>query len=227
MLREPRAERRQGGLLDPLPQRSRPGGRQFAGRRAGGRAAGRMHDQRHRRARRQCRARGDRDGAARCARTACPTRPASRPRCITRASQAGLERHRLSGAVQQGDRRQERLRARIGHPSGRHAEERADLRDHDARRCRRERRPRWSWASSPAATPSATSWKTLGYELGDNALRGRLPPLQGSGRQEEARLRRGHRRAGRRRDRARPRPHPGPGSLQVERRQGRHADAPS
>ena len=36
-------------------------------------------------------------------------------------------------AAQQGDRRRERVRARIGHPPARHAQERADLRDHAAR----------------------------------------------------------------------------------------------
>ena len=33
----------------------------------------------------------------------------------------------------------------------------ADLRDHDAGIGRRVARPRWSWASIPAATPSAPS----------------------------------------------------------------------
>ena len=51
-------------LLGPLPQRSRPRGRQLAGRRRRRRAADRMHDQRARRAGRQCGARGGRDGAA-------------------------------------------------------------------------------------------------------------------------------------------------------------------
>jgi 2-isopropylmalate synthase len=46
--------------------------------------------------------------------------------------EAGLGGDVVPGAVQQGDRRPERLRARERHPSGRHAEERADLRDHDA-----------------------------------------------------------------------------------------------
>ena len=45
--------------------------------------------------------------------------------------------------------------------------------------------------------------KEMGYELGENALRGRLQPLQGAGRPQEARLRRGHRGAGRRGDRHR------------------------
>ena len=63
MLMRARAERRQGGLLDPLPQRPGPGGRQLARRRRGRRAADRMHHQRPRRARRQRGAGRDRDGA--------------------------------------------------------------------------------------------------------------------------------------------------------------------
>ena len=42
-----------GGLLDPLPRRSRPRRRQLVGRRRGRRAADRVHHQRARRARRQ------------------------------------------------------------------------------------------------------------------------------------------------------------------------------
>ena len=42
--------------------------------------------------------------------------------------------HRRSGPGQQGDRRPQRVRARSGHPSGRHAEGSPDLRDHAARR---------------------------------------------------------------------------------------------
>src|SRR5204862_153263 len=47
--------------------------------------------------------------------------------------EAGRRRDLVPGAVQQGDRRSERVRARERHPPGRHAEECADLRDHDAR----------------------------------------------------------------------------------------------
>ena len=68
-----RAERRQGDLLGPLPQRSRPRRRQLAGRRRGRRAAGRMHHQRHRRAGRQRGAGRDRDGDQAPAATSCPT----------------------------------------------------------------------------------------------------------------------------------------------------------
>ena len=98
--------------------------------------------QRHRRAGRQRRARGGGDGAAGARRQAAvPDRhrhPAAHPRQPLR-----LGHHRLSGAVQQGHRRQERLRPRERHPPGRHAEERRDLRDHAARGRRREGGPPW------------------------------------------------------------------------------------
>jgi 2-isopropylmalate synthase len=68
-----------------------------------------------------------------------------------------LGHHRLPSAVQQGDRRQERLRPRERHPPGRDAEEHRDLRDHAARGCRRAQPPTWSWASIRGATPSARS----------------------------------------------------------------------
>ena len=91
--------------------------------------------------------------------------------------QAGLGGLGLPGAVQQGDRRQERLRPRIRHPPGRHPQERADLRDHDAGIGRPEgklaghgqafRPPRLpreadrtsasSSATTPSRTPSAAS----------------------------------------------------------------------
>ena len=76
---------------------------------------------------------------------------------LTRASKLRLGRDLVPGAVQQGDRRPERLRARERHPPGRHAEAHPDLRDHDARSRSASPRPRWSWASIPAATRSAPS----------------------------------------------------------------------
>ena len=54
----------QGGVVGALPQRSRPGGRQFARRGHDRRAPGRVHDQRPGRARRQRLARGNRHGGA-------------------------------------------------------------------------------------------------------------------------------------------------------------------
>ena len=73
---------------------------------------------------------------------------------------------RLPGAAEQGDRRAERVRARVGHPPGRHAQEPADLRDHDpavgraggqppvGREALRPPRP-----PGQAARSSATSWR--------------------------------------------------------------------
>ncbi len=62
--------------------------------------------------------------------------PGRRDRRGHRADQqcqpAGLVPDRLHGPAQQGHRGSQRLRPRIGHPPGRHAQERADLRDHDA-----------------------------------------------------------------------------------------------
>ena len=68
-----RAHRQPRRAVRALPQRSRPGGREFAGRGAGRRPAGRVHDQRHRRARRQRVARRDRDGARSARRCAAPS----------------------------------------------------------------------------------------------------------------------------------------------------------
>ena len=76
-----RAERRQGDLLHPLPQRPRHGGGQLAGRRSRRRAADRMHHQRHRRAGGQRRAGGDRDGDQDALATCCRGPPASTRRC--------------------------------------------------------------------------------------------------------------------------------------------------
>ena len=126
---------------------------------------------------------------------------------LTRASQLVSAVHRLPGAVQQGDRRPQRLRARERHPPGRHAQAHPDLRDHDAGERRREAAARWSWASIPAGTPSRTSSKDLGYDLGDNQLEDAFVRFKDAGRPQEARLRRGHRGAGRRGDRDRAGPH--------------------
>ena len=120
---------------------------------------------------------------------------------LTRASKQVVGRHRLSGAVQQGDRRPERLRARERHPSGRHAEECLDLRDHDARERRRQQ--------DLAGDGQAFRPPRLQGEAARTGLRarrqrpaGRVQALQGSRRPQEAHLRRGSRRAGRRGDRA-------------------------
>ena len=124
---------RQGGLVGALPQRSRPGGGQLARRGDERRAPGRMHDQRPGRARRQRVAGGDRHGGAARARTSFPATPASTPRRSSPAVEAGVGHHRLPGAAEQGDRRRQRLRARIRHPPGRRAQAPRDLRDHARR----------------------------------------------------------------------------------------------
>ena len=81
-------------VLDPLPQRSRHGGGQFARRREGGRAADRMHHQRHRRACRQRRARRSRDGDEGAQRRAAvPLRPSTRP-CSRARPSWSRRRHR-------------------------------------------------------------------------------------------------------------------------------------
>ena len=57
-----------------------------------------------------------------------------------RSEPAALEAHRRAGAVEQGDRRAQRVRARSRHPPGRHAEGLADLRNHAAAGRRPDRR---------------------------------------------------------------------------------------
>ena len=116
--------------LGPLPRRPRAGGRQLAGRRAGRRAAGRVRGQRHRRARGQRVAGGADHAAAHAPRRARLARPApSRPRSRA-TSPPGVAPDRLPGPAQQGDRRPQRVRARVRHPPGRRAQGAHDLRDH-------------------------------------------------------------------------------------------------
>ena len=161
----PRAERRQGDLQRALPRRSRARGRQQPRGDPGRRAPGRVHDQRHRRARRQRVARGDRDGAARP-----PGSPAVRHRRSSRAalfetSQLLVDAHRRAGAGEQGDRRPQRVRARSRHPPGRHAEGRADLRDHAAAGRRAAGRRSSCSAGIPAVTPCSAAARQLGFTL--------------------------------------------------------------
>ena len=123
---------RQGRLQHALPRRPRAGGRQLAGGGPGRRASGRVHDQRHRRARRQRGARRDRDGVAR------PAGPAAVHDEHRHQADLSVERdahaaHRSGRAGEQGDRRPQRVRARGGHPPGRHPEGSPDLRDHARR----------------------------------------------------------------------------------------------
>ena len=201
MVQRARAERRQGGVLGALPRRSRHGGGELAGRRARRRAADRMHHQRHRRARRQRGAGRGRDGDAHAQRRAAVLDQDRRHHADARL-EAGLGRDLVPGAVQQGDRRAERVRARIRHPPGRHAQAHPDLRDHAAGRRRRE--------ADLAGDGQAFRPPRLRAQAGGARLQARRQPagrrlraLQGARRPQEARLRRGHRGAGRRGDRDR------------------------
>ena len=112
----------------------------------------------------------------------------------------GQRVHRHRGPAEQGHRRRQRLRARGGHPPGRHAEEPADLRDHAAGNRRPDARASWCWASTAAATPSRARWPALGYDLERRGAEPRLRALQGAVRQEEGRRRRRHRGHRQRRD---------------------------
>ena len=83
----------------------------------------------------------------------------------------------------------------VRHPSGRHAEECRDLRDHAARGCGGEcHLADAGQAVGPPCLPRQAG--KHGLCAGRRGLRGRLPALQGPGRQEKACLRRGYRRPG-------------------------------
>ncbi len=86
-------------------------------------------DQRPRRTRRQRRAGGGRHGDPHARRRAA-LHDEHRHHDAAPRLEAGIGGHRFPGPVQQGDRRQERLRPRGRHPPGRHAQARPDLRDH-------------------------------------------------------------------------------------------------
>ena len=200
----------EGDLLRALPQRPRHGGGQLAGRRPRRLPADRMHHQRHRRAGRQRRARrggdGDQDARRRAALRGRHRRHHAQPRL-----QAGGGGHLVPGAVQQGHRRPQRLRARERHPPGRHAQAHADLRDHDAGVGRRVQDLAGDGqALGPQRLPHQA--QGAGLRAGRERAGGRLQPLQGAGRPQEARLRRGPRGAGRRGDRHRAGPHEGGGA---------------
>ena len=115
---------------------------------------------------------------------------------------AGLAADRLPGAAQQGDRRPQRVRARVGHPPGRRAEGAHHLRDHgrDARVGLDANSIVLGKHSGRHALQQALS--ELGFELSRPGAEHRVQALQGDRRQEEARHRDGsggarHRRAAR------------------------------
>ena len=98
----------------------------------------------------------------------------------------GLASHGLPGAAEQGDRRPQRLRARVGHPPGRRAQGPLDLRDHGRDDDRAGgQRPRAGQALGPAR---AASQRAAGAGLpgrGPGAEHG-VQALQGAGRPQEA-----------------------------------------
>ena len=195
-----RAEFRQGALLGALPRRPRHGGGELARRRARRHPPDRMHRQRHRRARRQRLARRGRDGDEGAQRRAAVLDQRRRHDAHARL-EAGLGRDLVPGAVQQGDRRPERVRARERHPPGRHAQAHPDLRDHDAGERRREADLAGDGQAFRPPRLRAQA-RGAGLHARRQPARGRLRALQGARRPQEARLRRGHRGAGRRGDRA-------------------------
>ena len=151
-LRDPGRVRRAGqagrrpGRLErhrqrPLPQR--PGSRhgQHDGRRPGRRAPGRGHDQRPRRASRQRLARRGRHGPADPPDAVPRARLGRRDRAAHRGQPPGQLPDRLRRPAEQGDRRRQRLRPRVGDPPGRRDQEPADLRDHDPAVGRADRQP--------------------------------------------------------------------------------------
>ena len=157
----PRAERRARGVQHALSRRSRAGRRQQPGGDSRRGAPGRMHDQRHWRARRQCFARRDRDGVAGAAR-ARRLHDGSAHAVHLPDQPAAHAADRRGGAGQQGHRRTQRVRARGGHPPGRHAQGSAHLRDHAAPKTSACRSRRWSSASIPGVTPCRSAARSSG-----------------------------------------------------------------
>ena len=100
-----------------------------------------------------------------------------------------LDDHRPGRPAQQGDRGPQRLRPRVGHPPGRHAQGALDLRDHAARGRRRAAdRPGPGQALRPPRP--ARAGRRDGLHAHRRAARDAVPRLQGAGRQEEGSLRR-------------------------------------
>ena len=204
---QPRAEHRQGDRLGALPQRSGPGRRQFAGRRRRRRAPGRMHHQRAGRAGRQCGDGRDRHGAAHAPRPHAVQHRHRQPSASPRPRAWSPPSPALPVQPNKAIVGANAFAHEVRHPPGRHAEACRHLRDHDAG----IRRPQ----PLDAGHGQAFRPPRLQDEAEGAGLRARrqcagrrLPPLQGAGRQEEGRLRRGHRRPRRRQLRAQQRTHP-------------------
>ena len=170
--------------VGPLPRRSRPRRRQLLRRAAGRRPPGRVRDQRAGGEGRQLLAGGDRDAAAHAARRPRPRHDSEHDR--DRPHQPhGQPLHRLRRAAEQGDRRPQRLRARVRDPPGRRAQGALDLRDHGrARRRARLELDRARQAQRPPRAQGRADPARL-QGRGQRAEPG-LHPLQGARRQEEA-----------------------------------------
>ena len=117
---------------------------------------------------------------------------------IARTVAAGVTPDRLLGPAQQGDRRPQRVRARVRHPPGRRAQGAHDLRDHgrdDGRAGRQLDRARQA-LRSPRAGPGAVR---AGLRAAGSGAEHRVQAVQGDRGQEEAGHRDGPRGAGHRR----------------------------
>ena len=155
----------------PLPQRPRPRDREHARGGPGRRAPGRGHHQRPRRARRQRLARRGRHGAAHAPdRSSAAGGSRRRDRADQQRQPARLLPDRLPGPAQQGHRRAQRVRPRVGHPPGRRAQEPADLRDHDPAVGGPGRASRLSVGKLSGRRGLQGKLKELGHELDGDAL---------------------------------------------------------
>ena len=125
--------------------------------------------------------------ARRSSRTLGSRRP---DRADHRRQPAGELPDRVRDPAEQGDRRRQRVRPRVGHPPGRRDQEPADLRDHDPAVGRAVRQPADDRQAVRAGAASRASSSELGYELEGEALDDDLPPGDRPRRRQEG----GHRR---------------------------------
>ena len=102
---------------------------------------------------------------------------------------ARLAPDRLPGPAQQGDRRAQRVRARVRHPPGRRAEGAHDLRDHGRHHRRAAAATRSCSASTPVVTRCSKALEEMGFEIEGAGAEHRVQALQGDRRPQEA----GHR----------------------------------
>ncbi len=164
---------------------------QLAGRGAERRAPGRVHHQRPRRACRQCLAGRNRHGGAH-AQGSVPaaTRVSTRRRsCRPRKLVSQITGY--AGAAEQGHRRRQCLRPRVGHPSGRRAQASRDLRDHARRGRGLERQQAVARQALRPQRLQDQAGRTRHRARQRGGAQYRLRPLQGARRQEARDLRRG------------------------------------